>query len=44
MIGPMRQRLIDVGFVVGIAICAGVLLAIAGAAWLVLGGSYEERE
>jgi hypothetical protein len=34
----------DVGVVVLISICAGVFLAIAGAAWLLFGGSYGDRE
>jgi hypothetical protein len=40
----IRERLIDVGFVVGLSIAAGVVMAIGGLVLLVLGGEYEEDE
>ena len=39
-----REQLLDVGFVIGISIAAGVVMAVGGVVWLVLGGSYEEDE
>jgi hypothetical protein len=39
----VREHLIDVGFVILLSICAGVVLTVCGLMWLFLGGkAYEE--
>jgi hypothetical protein len=38
----VTERMADVGFVIFLAACAGVVLTICGLMWLVLGGEYEE--
>jgi hypothetical protein len=35
--------LLDVGFVLGVSISAGVVLTIGGLAWLLLGGGQDDR-
>jgi hypothetical protein len=35
---------IDLGFILFLAVCTGIVLALCGLAWLFLGGKYEEDE
>jgi hypothetical protein len=39
----LSERVIDVGFIVFLAICTGALLAVCGLVWLFVGGEYEEE-
>lgn len=38
----IRRTVIDVGFVLFLAICTGIVLTVCGLVWLFLGGEYEE--
>jgi hypothetical protein len=40
----IRERLIDVGFLVLISIAAGLIAAFGAVVLLLLGGTYEEHE
>jgi hypothetical protein len=38
----IRSKVFDVGFVVCLSIAAGVVMAVAGAAWLLFGGTSSD--
>ena len=40
----MSERVIDVGFVVFLAICVGAVLTVCGLVWLFIGGSCNEDD
>jgi hypothetical protein len=40
--GAVTERAGDVGFVLLLAVCAGVVLTVCGLLWLMLGGEYDE--
>jgi hypothetical protein len=38
----VSERLNEVTFIAFLALCTGILLAVCGLVWLIVGGEYEE--